>query len=248
MIRKIREHLRDCGGDVYVWLTLMTAVLLVFCGAAFGIARTRLTAYRINAAVDGAFSNGMHAVRQYAGRQLGLGATDGTMVDCFGSAFAEALLEQLGDGYEAVQDPGGVSYTYRTAGGRELFTVGKLRTTYIDRLYGGDGRLNVTKGDVNGDGRITRADLDEVRARTGGYLYRADLDGDGKVDGYDVGIMEGLLSLAEAIENGFGDGRDNSAVIIASVEISVPVGFGSLNYGRSTDIYSFSSLYSFRVS
>ena len=116
-----------------------------------------------------------------------------------------------------------------TTGVRARLSIGVLLATSPSTvLEGGVAAASSTfaapacTGDLNGDGRVDAADLGILLIAWGGDDSPADLDGDGDVDGADIGVM--LIGWGGCFDNGsFESDGGWSNLVVGASEYHAPV-------------------------
>lgn len=246
----IRQHLKDNSGDGYTWMLFMTLALLLIFGALFLIMSSAINMRDIRNNIDEAADFVFTDVKESAYDRLTNGSTNYSFTikneqDIMAS-MAEKLNAQLNEHDSA-------PYISKIGDGHRLsYQISDMYFEYIPGVILNSGKI---LGDINNDNTVNKQDLMLAQAYidgenpTGVTLALVDVNDDGVANNKDIRLLKGLIKYFEEhpIDSLESAEEKSSALLMLTFKVTVPIKYGTVNFGNDVDEYSYCSAFSFKA-
>lgn len=236
-MKHIIKHLKDNSGDGYIWFIVIIIVFLIMFGAIFNLLETNIAMRNLRTEIDQAAEDVYADIREVAYGNLTAGATDNTFTAYTANQIAELYAQKLNAN---ISWEGGHPVLTRDGKSGRQFAISNLSYMYIDRVKE-HGSSRYSLGDLNKDDYVNDADLQLLMA----YLedttipitvHDYDVNRDGEVSILDKPVLEALIRYYAQF-NGSVKSETSSALLLITMDVSVPIKYGTFDFGESTDSY-----------
>lgn len=249
----ITQHLRSNEADGYIWFLFMTVAFLLIFGALFTVMTTAINMREIRTSIDQATMDMFAEIRKLDYKYLVDGNTDeaGWYGDESYAMWHESdyLYNKLSSHLGATYNNSGLNpYIYKLdTHGNLDYQIENIKCLLLD-----DTIFWEESYDLNYDGVIDNLDLDVVVRTVNGEeipeveSWQADINQDGEVNAADISCMNAVIEYYTIYHNTDQSMQRNSILLIVSFDVTVPIQYGSIDFGESTDTYTYNSLLSFK--
>lgn len=249
----ISQHLRNNNADGYIWFLFMTIAFLLIFGALFTVMTTAINMREIRTSIDQAAMDMFAEIRELDYQYLVDGNTDvvGWYDDKSYGMWHDSdyLYNRLSSHLGATYNNSGLTpYIYKldTSGNKD-YQIENIKCLLLD-----DTIFFEDMYDLNYDGIINNLDLDiVVRIVNGEEIpevesWQADINMDEEINAADISCMNAVIEYYTIYHNTDQSMQRNSILLIVSFDVTVPIQYGSIDFGESTDTYTYNSLLSFK--
>lgn len=257
----LKRHLKSNSGDGYISFIVILFVLLLVFGLLATIMTMAINTRSIRKNIDEAAQDVFDEIKRGAYDKITNGAVDYSYTSYSDSELALMFYQHLGATLEEDADFGSNPvFTHTNARGRVDYQIEDLHFDYLPQVVKySETNLNeaVTVsykvGDVNNDGNVNSADYDALKQaleiNSFGSLVRCDINGDGLIDSRDLLILQELVKYHESLpgDKTLDDSSNRSAaMIVVTFKLTIPLRFGTFDFGNDADDYSYSLVLSFK--
>ena len=256
MIKRFKYLLHDNRGDGYIALLIILMAGLVLFGGLYFVMDTTINLRNIRRDVDRAAEEVFSEIREVGYGQLAAGdidniATEARKIDTLTDTDIAGIFQAKLKG-ETTTNLQGPIITVKKSNGKTAYIMSNFSYTYIDGEKRSSSSFDV--GDVNRDGTVNSADVTAVEnwilnvgnARETLRFADVDVNADKVIDSVDKLIVESLVNEWSNFKHSSDpDYKTSTSMLVITFHMDVPMTFGDLDFGMSSDDYTYAKAMTF---